>query len=696
LLVAIADVAHYVEIDAALDKEAENRGTSVYFPGRVVPMLPEVLSNGLCSINPDVERLCMLCEMTLDEAGGIKRARFYNAVMLSHARLTYSQVNEILTDELSKLNDTYHEVVPHLKNLHALYEVLSANRTDRGVIEFASTETRILFDDNKKISEIVPVVRNDAHKLIEECMILANVAAAGFLEQHSVPALYRVHHGPKSDKLEDLRAFLSLRGLSLGGGDKPTALDYAVLGKQIEDRPDRSVISTIMLRSMQQAVYQPKNEGHFGLALNQYAHFTSPIRRYPDLLVHRAIKHVLKRDSIINYRYSREKMSALGESCSTTERRAEEATRDVVSWLKCEFMQDHIGSEYPGVITAVTSFGLFIELTDIHVEGLLHVTNLSHDYYRFEQAAQAMVGERTGKQYRLGDPIMVVVAAVNLEDRKIDFAELGVEKSDSKKPKSRDGKSGKYDKNGKDKKKHEQVSDGESKPTHKQKKHKKHKNKKRKNVSLKQAENQQALTVADKSEAKKSDAGKKRQVRKEEAKQTGQQNTLTNKAAVEKTVSKKTATKKTVAKKAAAKKTTDKKKVAKKIVAKKTATKKVVAKKTTAKKTSAKKSAAKHNAANNKISKKVASKKTAAKRGTSKKTAEKKTVAKKTATKKTASRKIAAKKATAKKTALKKTASKKVTSKKTAAKKTAAKKTATKKTATKKTAKKTKKRGKQS
>jgi len=370
--VAIADVAHYVAPDSELDKEAENRGTSVYFPGRVVPMLPEVLSNGLCSINPQVDRLCMLCEMTLDEAGGIQRTRFYNAVMLSHARLTYSQVNEILTNEKSKLHDTYSEVVPHLRSLHELYKVLSANRAKRGVIEFAST-----------------VVRNDAHKLIEECMILANVAAAGFLEQHSVPALYRVHHGPKSDKLEDLRAFLSLRGLSIGGGDKPTALDYAALSKQIEDRPDKAVISTIMLRSMQQAVYQPKNEGHFGLALSQYAHFTSPIRRYPDLLVHRAIKHVLKRDTIINYRYTPKLMHSLGESCSTTERRAEEATRDVVSWLKCEYMQDHIGSEYPGVITAVTSFGLFVELSDIHVEGLLHVTNLSHDYYRFEQAAQA-------------------------------------------------------------------------------------------------------------------------------------------------------------------------------------------------------------------------------------------------------------------------------------------------------------------
>lgn len=721
LLVAIADVAHYVSIDGPLDKEAVDRGTSVYFPGRVVPMLPEVLSNGLCSINPDVERLCMLCEMSLDETGGIKRTRFYNAVMLSHARLTYSQVNEILTNEMSTLNDTYSEVVPHLKNLHDLYQILSANRTDRGVIEFASTETRILFDDNKKISEIVPIVRNDAHKLIEECMILANVAAAGFLEQHSVPALYRVHHGPKSDKLEDLRAFLSLRGLSLGGGDKPTALDYAVLGKQIEDRPDRSVISTIMLRSMQQAVYQPKNEGHFGLALNQYAHFTSPIRRYPDLLVHRAIKHVLKRDSIINYRYSREQMSALGESCSKTERRAEEATRDVVSWLKCEFMQDHIGSEYPGVITAVTSFGLFIELTGIHVEGLLHVTNLAHDYYRFEQAAQAMVGERTGKQYRLGDPIMVRVAAVNLEDRKIDFAELGVEKSDSGKPKSKHGKS---DKNKFDKKKPKQEVEADSMPAKKPKKHKKHKNRKRNKEARVGTENQSSNNQ----QASKANAGEKAAtntataVKNNDSKWPAQKSTATKNTDNKKSATKKTATDKSVTEKGAANKVEDKKKVTKKTAAKhsvgkkaapatadakKTAEKKLVAKevaskKTIAKKTAAKKVAAKKPIAKKPVAKKVASKKTAANKVANKKTASKKPVAKKViakkavakkeTTKKTAAKKVT-KKVAAKKTATKKTAAKKPVAKKVASKKTTSKKTASKKVAAKKTAKKTARRG---
>ena len=678
LLVAIADVAHYVSTDSPLDKEAESRGTSVYFPGRVVPMLPEVLSNGLCSINPDVERLCMLCEMSLDETGGIKRTRFYNAVMLSHARLTYTQVNEILTDEMSSLQDTYSEVVPQLQDLHQLYKILSASRADRGVIEFASTETRILFDDDKKISEIIPIVRNDAHKLIEECMILANVAAAGFLEQHNVPALYRVHHGPKADRLEDLRAFLALRGLSLGGGDKPAALDYAVLSKQIEDRPDKSVISTIMLRSMQQAVYQPKNEGHFGLALNQYAHFTSPIRRYPDLLVHRAIKHVLKRESIINYRYSREQMNALGESCSKTERRAEEATRDVVSWLKCEFMQDHIGSEYPGVITAVTSFGLFIELTDIHVEGLLHVTNLAHDYYKFEQAAQAMIGERTGKQYRLGDPIMVKVAAVNLEDRKIDFAELGVEKNQSSKPKHKSDKTRKSDKHRK-----QPSYEADAAPTKKPKKHKKKKNRKTEKDTPGTVVSQKAQVQSPQSKVVDGKSGDKQSTGKKRDNKKG----VWDKAGNEQEVTKQRVSKKTTSKKATEKKAASADKGNKKVVAKKTAAKKVTAKKTAAKKVASKKSVTKKT-----VAKKVTSKKTVAKKTAAKKTASKKTVAKKTATKKPVAKKAASKKTVSKKATSKKTVAKKTASKKTASKKTAAKKVTSKKVGEKKPAVKSKKR----
>ena len=424
LLVAIADVAHYVESDSPLDEEAIKRGTSVYFPGRVVPMLPEVLSNGLCSLNPLVDRLCMLCEITIMDNGAIRRASFYNGIMRSHARLTYSEVNEMLTDSTSSLRTQHEALMPMLEELHRLYAALAALRATRGAIEFDSTETRILFDDEKKISEIVPVVRNDAHKLIEECMILANIAAAAFLEHHEMPTLYRVHHGPKADRLEDLRSFLALRSLSLGGGDSPSALDYASLSQQIKDRPDRLVIQTVMLRSMQQAVYQPKNEGHFGLALTQYAHFTSPIRRYPDLMVHRAIKHVLSRVAKSKFRYSQDSMQSLGESCSATERRAEEASRDVTAWLKCEYMQAHVGSEFPGVVSAVTSFGLFVALKDIHVEGLIHVTNLSRDFYQFDQAAHALIGERTGQQYHLGDAINVQVAAVNLEERKIDFIEI--------------------------------------------------------------------------------------------------------------------------------------------------------------------------------------------------------------------------------------------------------------------------------
>jgi len=424
LIVAIADVANYVVPGSALDDEAISRGTSVYFPGRVVPMLPEVLSNGLCSLNPDVDRLCMLCEMTLDAKGSVSKARFHNGVLRSHARLTYSKVNEILTEPDSPLRVEHASLVPMIENLRSLYAVLSKARRKRGAIEFDSNETRIVFDGERKIEEIVPVVRNDAHKLIEECMILANIQAAAFLEQKDIPALYRVHAGPKADRLEDLRSFLALHGLQLGGGDAPAALDYAKLADDIKARADRSVIQTVMLRSMQQAVYQPKNEGHFGLALEQYAHFTSPIRRYPDLLVHRAIKHAISRERNASYGYSAADMQGLGESCSLYERRAEEASRDVVSWLKCEYMQQHVGAEFNGVVSAVTSFGLFVDLSDIHIEGLIHITSLSRDYYKFDQAAQALFGERTGQQYHLGDTMVVRVAAVNLDERKIDFSEV--------------------------------------------------------------------------------------------------------------------------------------------------------------------------------------------------------------------------------------------------------------------------------
>ncbi|MBX2823695.1 MAG: ribonuclease R [Gammaproteobacteria bacterium] len=421
LFVAIADVSHYVRHDEPLDGEAYRRGTSVYFPNRVVPMLPEVLSNGLCSLNPDVDRLCMLCEMTLDKSGAIKRTRFHRAVMHSHARLTYTQVAAMLVDKDKQLRQQFKPVLPHLQQLHKLFKALSRARKKRGAIEFESNETRIVFNQQQKIDEIVPVQRNDAHKMIEECMILANVAAARYLHRHRLPALYRVHAHPTADKLEELRAFLSLHGLSLGGGDTPAATDYAKLSRQVMKRPDAAVISTVMLRSMQQAVYQPRNDGHFGLALEEYAHFTSPIRRYPDLLVHRAIAFSLEGGKAKDYRYDHEAMVGLGEHCSMTERRADEATRDVTSWLKCEYMQDHVGDEFAGVVSAVTSFGLFVQLSDIHVEGLIHITSMGSDYFRFNQTAHTLVGEHTGVRYGLGDEIHVVVAAVNLEERKIDF-----------------------------------------------------------------------------------------------------------------------------------------------------------------------------------------------------------------------------------------------------------------------------------
>ena len=424
LIVAIADVAHYVEPGTALDEHAYERGTSVYFPGRVVPMLPESLSNGLCSINPHVDRLCVFCDMTLDERGTPRRTRFHNGVMRSHARFTYDRVAEILDGAGAPPGPEHEALVPMLRSLHSLYEARARARRRRGAIEFESNETRIVFDENRKIEKLVPVERNDAHKLIEECMILANIAAATLLERFEMPALYRVHAGPKADRLEDLRAFLALRGLSLGGGDTPSALDYAALASEIEGRTDRHVIQTVMLRSMQQAIYTPKNEGHFGLALDEYAHFTSPIRRYPDLLVHRGIKHLIGRGTPDSYRYSTPDMQGFGEHCSMAERRAEEASRDVVSWLKCEYMLEHVGDQFRGTVASVTSFGLFVELTDSRVEGLIHITNLSHDYYRFDSGAHTLVGERTGRTYRLGDPMIVKVAAVNLDERKIDFQEI--------------------------------------------------------------------------------------------------------------------------------------------------------------------------------------------------------------------------------------------------------------------------------
>ena len=435
LVVAIADVSHYVTVGSALDREAYNRGTSVYFPQRVVPMLPESLSNGLCSLNPDVDRLCMVCDMSIDSDGQIKRARFYPATMRSHARLTYTEVHHYLTAQAEAAPKAGTAGVKaqkaavkkigvlgqHLDVLHKLYGVMREARSERGAIEFESKETRIIFNDQKKIDQIVPVQRNEAHMLIEECMIAANISAARYIGKRKIPGLYRSHEGPGADKLDELRKFLALRGLQLGGGDQPGAIDFAKTLADADGRPDKLVVQTVMLRSMNQAVYSTRNAGHFGLALEEYAHFTSPIRRYPDLMVHRAIKHMLVHNDRSSYEYSQNHMAEIGDHCSTTERRAEEASRDVVAWLKCEFMQDHIGATYEGVVTGVTSFGLFVELAGIHVEGLVHITSLPQDYYDFDSANHRLQGRKGGLTYKLGQVISVVVGAVNLDERKIDF-----------------------------------------------------------------------------------------------------------------------------------------------------------------------------------------------------------------------------------------------------------------------------------
>jgi ribonuclease R len=457
LYVAIADVSHYVERGSALDEEAHKRGTSVYFPGRVIPMLPEVLSNGLCSLNPQVDRLCMVCEMHINKDGQITRSRFFEGLMNSHARLTYNEVSAMLEHGDKTLRDKYKSLVPHLEDLHDLYKVLLRERKKRGAIDFETTETKIEFGPDKHIDRIVPTERNEAHKLIEECMISANVAAARFLERHKIPGLFRVHNGPKEDKLDDVKDFVSGLGLKLGkpssslksfisaiskrlGGKssgKLKARDYARLLESVKGRPDFHLIQTVLLRSLSQAVYTPDNNGHFGLSLDSYAHFTSPIRRYPDLLVHRAIRHIVRGQKAASYFYRHSDMVVLGEHSSANERRADEASRDAMDSLKCEYMQEKVGEVYEGIITSVTGFGIFVELQDIYVEGLVHITNLPKDYYQFEPVRHCLRGERGGLVFQLGDAVTVEVAAVNMDERKIDFNLADHSKVEDKRRKTR-------------------------------------------------------------------------------------------------------------------------------------------------------------------------------------------------------------------------------------------------------------------
>ena len=425
LVVAIADVSYYVKPGDALDLEAYDRGNSVYFPRRVIPMLPEALSNGLCSLKPDVERMCMVCDMQVDGLGVVKQYKFYPSIMRSKARMTYTQVFEMLQNPQGELAQEYAWLMPHAQHLYTLYKLMLAQREKRGAIEFESSETIMIFNDNGKIDRIEAYARNEAHRLIEECMLAANVCAADFLKANEHPALYRIHEGPTPEKLEALRTFMGEFGFGVAGGDTPHAKDYGRLIAQFKGRPDEQLLQTVLLRSMQQAVYSPDNVGHFGLAYDAYAHFTSPIRRYPDLLIHRAIKAVLKGE-----KYKAGDWSQLGIHCSMTERRADDATRDVNAWLKCYYMQDKIGEVYEGTVAGVTSFGLFVALDGVYVEGLLHVTELGNDYFNFDKARHEMSGERTGVRYRLGDRLTVKVARVDLETSKIDFVLATKESSD--------------------------------------------------------------------------------------------------------------------------------------------------------------------------------------------------------------------------------------------------------------------------
>lgn len=426
LWVAIADVSAYVTPGSALDAEAQNRGTSVYFPERVVPMLPEALSNGLCSLNPNVDRLCMVCEMRVSKDGEVSRARFYPAVMRSHARLLYEQVAEALErPDHSGIAQRHPELMTPLQALDGVFAALLAARTARGAIDFESTETKIVFGEGRKIESIVPVTRTRAHRLVEECMIAANVESARLVEKHKIPALYRVHAAPDGDKVAQLREFLAGRGVTLGGGVMPTAPDYAKALASLGDRPDAGLIQTMMLRSLMQARYSPQNDGHFGLSLSHYAHFTSPIRRYPDLLLHRAIRLIVAHRKPRDFAYSMEQMEQLGQLCSAAERRADEATRDVQTWLKCEYMSHRVGDSFDGVITGVAAFGLFVELVGLYVDGMVHISKLGGDYFEYDGPHQRLVGSRSGRVFGLGERLRVQVVRVGLDERKIDLEPEG-------------------------------------------------------------------------------------------------------------------------------------------------------------------------------------------------------------------------------------------------------------------------------
>jgi len=421
LVVAIADVSHYVRPGMALDREARERATSVYFPSRVLPMLPEGLSNHLCSLMPEVDRLCMVCDMQVSRAGVVARSRFYAAVMRSQARFTYTRVAAHLDGREPLARGRESHLAPVVDCLHQVYRALRREREKRGALDFEAPEFKVLVDAAGMPSDIRAYPRNDAHRLIEECMIAANVQAAGFLKKKKLPALFRIHGQPDEDRIEDLKRFLSMRGvlLEISGDLKPARLAKVLAG--ISGRPDAAVLENAIIRSLPQALYQPLNIGHFGLALEEYAHFTSPIRRYPDLLVHRGIRHALGGGSAANFAHSAREMETLGTECSFRERRADEAARSVVAWLKCEYMRPRVGEEFDSVVTGVTDFGLFVQLKSIQVDGLVHVTSLPADYFHFHERDRTLVGERTKQRFSIGDELRVRLVRVDSAERKIDF-----------------------------------------------------------------------------------------------------------------------------------------------------------------------------------------------------------------------------------------------------------------------------------
>jgi ribonuclease R len=426
LIVAIADVSHYVRPGTPLDDEAQLRATSVYFPGFVVPMLPETLSNGICSLNPKVDRLCFVCDMHVDREGQVSRSKFYEAVMNSHARLTYTQVWNAVGDEATpEQRDEALQVVgsqlPQVQRLHQLYQVLARARAKRGAIEFESSEVRFVLGTEGDVTQAGMLQRNDAHKLIEECMIAANVEAARYVLKKKIPAPFRVHDRPPEQKYADLLEFLKEFKLKMPPWSKVEPRDFTALLKKIRERPDAALLESVLLRSQSLAVYAHENLGHFGLALEAYGHFTSPIRRYPDLLLHRAIKHALKGGTAVNFLYGEHDMAALTLQCSARERRADEAEREVDERYRAAWMEQHVGGRFSGTISGVTSFGLFIELDDSKVNGLVHVTQLPNDYYHFDPIRKTLTGERGGRQFRLGDRADIIVLKASVEDRRIDF-----------------------------------------------------------------------------------------------------------------------------------------------------------------------------------------------------------------------------------------------------------------------------------